>query len=182
MTASKPVSRHQGRGSGTSRTSPARLAQAQRAVRALELRAGGATFAAIGEDLGIGAAGAFKLVERALRYALQEPAEAVRQIEAQRLDMLWRRLQPKIRKGDLKAIEVALKVMARRAALLGLDAPVQVQAPDGTPVRFVVEIPAPAASVAEWAAQAGGVIDVEPARPELGTTTPDPGLTHGGEQ
>jgi hypothetical protein len=84
--------------------------------------------------------------------------------------MLWKRLQPKIRQGDLKAVEVGLKILSQAAALLGLNAPtaIDIQSEGGT-VRFVVEAPAPL-SLAEWQQITGGaVLDIspEPAVPEL---------------
>ena len=50
-------------------------------------------------------------------------SEDVVQLELERLDRMWGALWPAVRNGHLGAIDRGLKVMARRAALLGLDAP-----------------------------------------------------------
>lgn len=67
--------------------------------------------------------GAHKAVRSALKEALSEPAEAVRELEAMRLDAallaIWRR----VTKGDDKAIDRLLGIMKRRMELFGLAAP-----------------------------------------------------------
>ncbi len=148
-----------GHGRGHARLNPARV---EMQVQALELRKQGLTYAEIGTRIGRSDKTALELVRAALLDTLQEPSAEVRALELRRLDGLWRRLQPKIKKGDLKAFEVALKIMARRAAFLGLDAPVTVQGPDGAPVRFVVECPPQAATIGDWQATAAQVLDVKP--------------------
>jgi hypothetical protein len=98
-----------------------------REKRALELRIGRMPFAAIAEEIGYAdASGAYKAVQRALRRTLQEPAAELRRVELESLDQLYRAalivaLQP----GDrqLEAQRNCLKIMERRARLLGLDAP-----------------------------------------------------------
>jgi hypothetical protein len=130
-------------------------------ARALEMRKAGSTYAEIGTALNRTPGAILKMVRQALLDTIQEPADQVRALEVRRLDQLWRRLQPMIKHGGalgLKAIDTALHLMSRRAQLLGLDAPVRVEAPDGTPVSFVIQVPAQAASVAEWAAQASATV------------------------
>jgi hypothetical protein len=151
---------------------PARIANTERVLKALELRRNGSTFAEIGTALCVTPGAALKMVRTALLDTLQEPADQVRALHHSRLEMLWKRLQPKIRQGDLKAVEVGLKILSQAAALLGLNAPtaIDVQSEGGT-VRFVVEAPAPL-SLAEWQqAACGAVLDVAPelATPELPT-------------
>jgi hypothetical protein len=94
-----------------------------------------------------------RAVERALAVAVREPADELRQIELIRLDSLWLQamavLQAKHvtvsngrvvtidRNGEkvpvvddapvLQAIDRLLKIMERRAKLLGLDAPAKVE-------------------------------------------------------
>lgn len=62
----------------------------------------------------------------ALRARMQEPAEDVRRMEIERLDRMLNAMWEKIDEGDEKAITAGLKVMERRARLLGLDAPMKV--------------------------------------------------------
>ena len=95
-----------------------------RHLQALELRKAGATYQAIADQLGYAQAkGAYKAVTSALKATLKEPAEELRTLELTRLDAmllsLWRRVQ----NGDERAIDRALRIMERRAKLLGLDAP-----------------------------------------------------------
>lgn len=157
---------HPGRSAGAPKTAPSRIAFVERMGRVLALRKTGMSLQDIATTEGVTTPTAYKLVKRAMTMVLAESVEDVRKLENARLDYMLSRISKKIVKGDLNAILVALKIAQRRAALLGLDAPVTLQGPGGEPVRFVVELPAQAASVAEWAAQAqeGMVLDaaVEP--------------------
>ena len=95
----------------------------ERHLRALELRKAGATYETIAGQLGYAnASGARKAVASALKATLREPAEELRTLELARLDAmalaLWRRVQD----GDEKAVDRVLRIMERRARLLGLDA------------------------------------------------------------
>ena len=138
----------------------ATLRSQDRQVRALELRRTGATYVQIATALGVVKGSAYRLVQEALVTTLREPAEAVRALELERLDLLTRKLETRISTGDEKAINTLLKVMDHRARLLGLYAPLTVQGPDGAALRFVVEVPTPVPSISEWQAQAAAVIDV----------------------
>lgn len=57
-----------------------------------------------------------------MRAEMFEDAQAVRQMEAERLDELLRGLWTKAKRGDPAAVDRVLKIMERRAKLLGLDA------------------------------------------------------------
>jgi hypothetical protein len=138
----------------------ATLRSQKRQAQALELRRTGATYLQIAQALGVAKGSAYRLVAEALVSTLREPAEAVRALELERLDLLTRKLEPRINAGDDKAMNTMLKVMDHRAKLLGLFAPVVVTSPDGGPVRFVVEVPAQAQTLTDWQAQALSVIDV----------------------
>src|SRR5207253_10591831 len=84
----------------------------------------GASFDAIARTLGYRArSGAHKAVLAALHETLVEPADAVRQLELDRLDRLLLAVWQPACGGDYRAIEIVLKLMDRRAAYLGLDAP-----------------------------------------------------------
>ena len=113
-----------------------------RHLQALELRKAGATYQAIADQLGYAnARGAHKAVASALKLTLREPADEVRDLEVARLDAmllpLWRRVQ----QGDERAVDRALRIMERRARLLGLDAPSKSEqsGSDGEPLKIVVE-------------------------------------------
>ena len=108
-----------------------------RARRALDLRIQGHSFREIGDMLGIDGSTACRDVARALRelcLSNQEQAEAMRGIEAERLDALTAALWPRAAEGELGAVDRLIAIAARRARLFGLDAPTKTAAclPDGT--------------------------------------------------
>ncbi len=104
-------------------TAEKRIATAEKQARALQFRASGATFAQIGLALGCSTTRAWQLVEAGLDRTVREPAEALVALECDRLDRMQLAIWPRVLKGDLHAIDAMLKIMARRAKLLGLDAP-----------------------------------------------------------
>jgi len=123
-----------------SRTAARFLKARQHEEQALELRLGGASYAMIGEALGMTAGGAFKAVDRALtRQAAEtdEKAEKLREIEVARLDRLLMAQWPGVKRGDEKAARVALQISKRRSELLGLDRKPrpEPQTGDGTVLR-----------------------------------------------
>lgn len=105
-------------------TSERRLAAIEKQRRALELRKAGVTFDVIAAQLGYGGkSGAYNAVASAMRRTLQEPADELRALELARLDDLWRGIWVEARTGNVQKIDRVLKIMQRRASLLGLDAP-----------------------------------------------------------
>jgi hypothetical protein len=110
------------------KATPTRIAIAEKEAKALELRKAGATYEKIAAALGYaGRDGAYRAVNRALADLTQEPAEELRTLELERLDAmqlaLWRVAMDTGNRQQPRAVEMVLAVMARRAALLGLDAP-----------------------------------------------------------
>ena len=105
----------------------------QRQAKALQMRLTGQTYAAIADEFEEynSPAAVYQAVMSALKNMLQAPADEVRKIEAARLDALWLALQPKLEKGELPAIDRALRLMKRRAELLGLDAPTRADVTTG---------------------------------------------------
>ncbi len=57
----------------------------------------------------------------------QELAQAAIQLELVRLDQLWSIAHASLMQGELKAIDILLKVSAARCALLGINAPTQLR-------------------------------------------------------
>lgn len=94
-------------------------------ARFLELRLLGLTYEQIGTAVGVSWHTVYKRVQRALEKTLREPADAVRQMELDRLDLLWRSVIDRVTAGELDAVRTALSIMDRRAKYLGLDAPVR---------------------------------------------------------
>jgi len=112
---------------GEPKTSEKRIAAVERQGRALELRKAGLGYAAIARQLGYaGPSGAHKAIMGALRAVTREPARELVDLELARLDDLLLGLWADARKGNVAKIDRVLKIMARRAALLGLDAPQRV--------------------------------------------------------
>ena len=104
------------------RVTQTKLALRQRQRLALERRLAGETYQQIADALGYKSkCGAYKAVEGALREVTREPAEAVRELELQRLDAMLATLWPLMQKGDIQALAGCLKISERRAKLLGLD-------------------------------------------------------------
>lgn len=100
---------------------------AEKRAMAIELRRTGMTFDAIAVTVGFANRGAaFKAVQSGLREMLVDAgAEELRSLEAERLDELQRSRWEKAINGDDFALDRVLKIMKRRAELLGLDAPVK---------------------------------------------------------
>lgn len=112
-----------------SKTGQLSLAAIERQRQALELRKAGAEFSDIARQLDYkDASGAYRAVRRALQRTIQQPANELREIEVARLDALLLGLWPEARKGNVAKIDRVLRIMQRRADLLGLDAPKRVDA------------------------------------------------------
>lgn len=115
------------------------VSAAVRAEKALGLRLLGETYQAIAQQCGYaGRSAAYTAIQRELKRTLQEPADDVRKMEVARLDLLWRAMAPKALAGDTWSVDRCLAIMARRAALLGLDTPPS-EAAAQTNVRRVYE-------------------------------------------
>jgi hypothetical protein len=99
-------------------------AVATRWAEALSLRITGTTIQEIADQLGYANhSGAYDAFMSALDATLREPAEKVRVLEVERLDRLMNGVWKRATDGDDFAIDRVLKIMDRRARLLGLDAP-----------------------------------------------------------
>jgi hypothetical protein len=127
-----------------SKTSVRRLDAVERQRQALELRKSGKTYEFIAGSLGYASPnGAYKAIHTALRAVLREPAEELRTLEVERLDALLDGLWKKAASGDTWSVDRALKIMERRANLLGLDAPKKIEntGKDGGPIRHEIAGP-----------------------------------------
>jgi hypothetical protein len=106
------------------RLTPKSLAIKNKEKRAVEMRLAGVEFKDIAAALGYTCgSSAHKAVKRAMAEQIQEPTAQLRQMEVARLDRMLTALWPKVLEGKWLAHDRALKVMERKAALLGLDAP-----------------------------------------------------------
>ena len=106
-----------------SRTSSRKIEAALKEARAIELRLQGFNYREIADALGYASAGsAHKAVVRGLaRLYPREKAEDLLRLELARLDHILWVLWPKVERGDLVAIDRALRVIALQSRLLGLD-------------------------------------------------------------
>jgi hypothetical protein len=93
----------------------------QRRADALTLRADGHTFDSIGDELGITRQAAQQLVTRAISDLPKESIAEVRALESLRLDALQAAIWADALAGDVRAVDRVLRIMERRARMLGLD-------------------------------------------------------------
>ncbi len=94
--------------------------------QALELRRAGFGFVAIAEKLGYrSVSGAYGAVMRGLKETLREPADDLRKMELERLDRAQVAIWQAVQRGNTAAIDRLIRIMERRAKLLGLDAPLR---------------------------------------------------------
>lgn len=99
-----------------------------RGAKALELRIAGGSYRQIARQLGVGERTAYKDVQGELAKldtVKAQLAERLRDVELERLDKATIALGPGVSGGDPQAINALVRVMDRRAKLLGLDAPVR---------------------------------------------------------
>lgn len=110
--------------------------------QALELRRAGLGYEAIGAKIGLGKSQAHRLVVAALaeaRAQVTANVDDLRSEELSRLDAMLTGLWPSARNGAGAAVDRVLKIMERRARLLGLDAPERkrIEGPGGGPLQAV---------------------------------------------
>ena len=119
------------------KTSPSTIDAKVRAAKALELRMEGMKFDDIANELGYNSKqAAFDAVSRELKAITREPAEEVLRIDLERLDRMWGIHYLNAQAGDATALSSCMRIMERRARLLGLDAPSknEVTGKDGSPI------------------------------------------------
>lgn len=80
------------------------------------------------------------MIKRALASIPSEAVEEHRKVEGERLNKAWKAISKRAFKGELTAIDSMLRIMDRRAKLLGLDAPsknqTELTGPDGGPLQI----------------------------------------------
>jgi hypothetical protein len=107
-----------------SRTSPAKVADAVRRAKALELRLAGRTFDEIAAELDYAdRTTAYRAVERALTGLGRHDAEQLRDLDLARLERLFAAVWPAASAGELDAVDRALKIIERRGRILGYERP-----------------------------------------------------------
>lgn len=99
---------------------------ADRRERVYAMRLTGKSLGFIAQAEGVSKTTVFNDIEAVIKAKTEVPAQQVREMELDRLDLLLDKLMPRVEQGDVQAIQTALKVMDRRAKFLGLDAPTKV--------------------------------------------------------
>lgn len=100
-----------------------------RELAVVELRRTGETWERIARVVGYAnAAGALKAYKRAMKRTLQLPTDEQRETEIDRLDRLQRAYWKDAIDGNHKSADLILRIIGKRAELLGLDAPQKIQA------------------------------------------------------
>lgn len=97
-----------------------------REVEVLKERAKGKSYAKIGEAIGISGNSARKALLRALETLKTERDEVVTEyvgLQLERMRIALEAIMGRVEEGELEAIETMLKIEARTARLLALDAP-----------------------------------------------------------
>jgi len=129
---------------GKPQTPAAKQAIREREAELLKLRRGGLTWDLIAERTGYASAHtARQAYARALTRIVAEDVVEIRQLETERLDIAQSAIWGKVLQGDNASITNLLRIMERRAKLLGLDQPTRIQAEvityDGNTVRAELE-------------------------------------------
>ena len=94
----------------------------------VELRTEGYVWREIADQVGMSTAGVYKAYNRAMTRVITPAVNEHRELELDRLDILQRTYWQPAVNGNLRAADFVLRVIDKRAKLLGLDAPIKVQA------------------------------------------------------
>ena len=131
------------------KSSPKTIARLERLGRIINLRIQGWTLNAIGAAEGVSNVRIYQLLTEGLERWIVEASAEVRELEGLHLDepqtAVWERAVAR----DIAAIDRVLNIMARRARLLGIDAPRPVAAVSfggGDPIdpaAYRIEVVAP---------------------------------------
>lgn len=105
----------------------ANVERAQLVERAYQMRLEGYNHAEIAEELDISSSCVSNYLRTAIEARTLPLAEEVRKQELDRLELMWRWLVPRMRRGDPQAIGKGLNILERRAKYIsGVEAPQQV--------------------------------------------------------
>jgi hypothetical protein len=122
------------------RTKAASARSLDRKEEALALRRAGHSYRAIASLLSISKSRAHELVSEGLEDAREQIAAASSALlveEVSRLDGMLKKVYPAAEGGDLQAVDRVIKIIERRAKLLGIEAPVRIETTgrDGAPIE-----------------------------------------------
>jgi len=108
-----------------------------RNIELLRMRIEGKTIEDIARHFNIKGPTASRIISDTLAGAVNMRAEELREIENARLDVAQAAIWPKVKKGNMDAIDSFIRLSARRSRMNGLDAPQKVQV--GGNVRLEME-------------------------------------------
>ena len=115
--------------------------KAVRQQRALDMRMLGFSYRAIAKVCKVTEGTSYSDVQSAiasLDAIKKDKAERLRELELIRLDHMTQRLAADVNRGDTKAITTEVRIMDRRAKLLGLDEPTRAEV--SGPIKFTLDI------------------------------------------
>jgi transposase len=151
-----------------------------RRKRAVKLRVDGHSYREIADKLRVSVQTAFADVAAVMertQLAADKLAGEIRSIDLERLDIATKALLPKVKRGDLRAVEKLVAVIARRAKLVGADAPErsELSGPEGAPIEIDARktLLERLASLADSAA-AGGEAQGDSGEPQPGGSESSP--------
>jgi hypothetical protein len=94
----------------------------------VELRRAGHGWDEVAKQAGYASRGAaYTAFTLALKEVVREPTRELVELELQRLDALFLAMWELAKQGDYQATDRAIRIMERRAKLLGLDAPERIE-------------------------------------------------------
>jgi len=94
----------------------------------VKLRRGGLTWDMIAKQVGYSnPSGAYDAYMRASARIVRSDIEDIRRTEEDRLDLAQAAIWGKVMGGDIPAVQALIRIMERRAKLLGLDQPIKQQ-------------------------------------------------------
>lgn len=107
-----------------SRMTPDAVERWERAHQAVQLRRSGLMWDEIAERCGYSNRGsAYNAAKKFMHDYPREDAEALRDMETDRIDQVQTALWPRVLSGDPRAVEVWTKLSERRSKLMGMDKP-----------------------------------------------------------
>jgi hypothetical protein len=114
---------------GRPKGQPPKAETLEREAEVVKLRRGGLTWDVIAQRVGYaGARSAQIAFERANLRLVEDDLVVIRRLETERLDLAQSAIWGKVLQGDNASITNLLRIMERRAKLLGLDQPTRIQA------------------------------------------------------
>lgn len=98
-------------------------ASLEQEAKVIELRRAGLTWSTIAAQTGYaGPSGAYKTYQRAAERLIRPNLDEHRDMELDRLDRLQATFWTRAAQGEIKAADMVLKIIDKRAKILGLDA------------------------------------------------------------